>query len=149
MTQQTHLKLLAMIPVCCLLGGCAAPLVGALTLNHLLTLASAATTFTSGKGIGEIALDGVTGRDCRLLEGVLRSDRDVCENRGSFATEQDFKGLATVVAFIGRRVNGDGTSELAQADAPVVEAATPGASAGTSRRDDLDSLGGMRLALSR
>lgn len=54
----------------------------------------AASTATTGKGTTEHALDEMTGKDCRIIEGVARSDRRLCEPRGTPATDRDFKGLS-------------------------------------------------------
>ena len=67
---------------------------GPLVLTDILTGASIISTVTTGKGATEIALDIMTGKDCRLLEGALREDREFCEEQGSPATEEDFKGVA-------------------------------------------------------
>jgi hypothetical protein len=56
--------------------------------------ADAASTAATGKGTTEHALDGMTGNDCRIVEGVVRSDRRVCEPRQGPATERDFKGVS-------------------------------------------------------
>ncbi len=76
------------------LSGCALPVAGSLALTDILTGATIITTATTGKGTTEIALDIMTGQDCRLIEGALREDRDFCEEEGSPATKEDFKGLA-------------------------------------------------------
>lgn len=47
----------------------------------------------NGKGLVEDGVDVATGKDCRVIEGVTRSDRKVCETRGSPPTNKDFKGL--------------------------------------------------------
>ena len=73
--------------------GCALPVIGALTINELSSTTSFMSTGLTGKGLGEHALDLVTGGDCRLLEGVVRSERDICAKRGSPETADDFKGL--------------------------------------------------------
>jgi len=75
------------------LSGCALPFAGPLLFTDILTGASIITTVATGKGATEIALDVLTGEDCRLLEGALREDRDICEQPGSAATEEDFKGV--------------------------------------------------------
>ena len=80
-----------------LLGGCAAPIVGSLTLSHLSTIATATTMTMKGKGIGEVALDVATGKDCRFVDGILRESRDICETPGSAATEKDFKGVIALL----------------------------------------------------
>ncbi|MEE8173523.1 MAG: hypothetical protein V3T62_11390 [Alphaproteobacteria bacterium] len=75
------------------LSGCALPFAGPLALSDILTGVSIFSTAATGKGTTELALDLVTGQDCRLLEGIMRADRDFCEEPGSAATEEDFKGL--------------------------------------------------------
>lgn len=75
------------------LSGCALPFAGPLVFTDILTGASLLSTVATGKGATEIALDALTGEDCRLLEGALREDRDFCEQPGSAATEEDFKGV--------------------------------------------------------
>jgi hypothetical protein len=79
-----------------IISGCAVPIAG-IALTDILTGASIITTATTGKGTTEIALDLVTGQDCRFIEGALREDRDFCEEEGSPATEEDFKGLAGLI----------------------------------------------------
>ncbi len=81
-----------------LLSGCVVPIIGPLTLSHLSSIATAATMTTEGKGAGEVALDLATGRDCRMMEGAFRKDRDFCELRGSAATNEDFKGVVALLA---------------------------------------------------
>ena len=76
-----------------ILSGCALPFAGSLAFTDILTGASILSTAATGKGATEIALDALTGEDCRLLEGALREDRDFCEQPGSAATEEDFKGV--------------------------------------------------------
>jgi len=70
------------------------PFLGPVVLTDMVTGVSVVTTAATGKGATEIALDMITGQDCRFLEGVFRDDRDLCEEPGSPATEEDFKGLA-------------------------------------------------------
>jgi hypothetical protein len=73
--------------------GCAAPIIGALTLGQLSTIAGGISTLTTGKGLADHALSLLTGKDCSIAEGILRKDRKVCEVRGSLATKDDFKGV--------------------------------------------------------
>ena len=73
--------------------GCAAPVIGALTLGQLSTIAGGISTLTTGKGLADHALSLLTGKDCSITEGILRKDRKVCEVRGSLATKDDFKGV--------------------------------------------------------
>ncbi|MEQ1889825.1 MAG: hypothetical protein ABL951_11705 [Alphaproteobacteria bacterium] len=80
-----------------LLSGCAVPIIGPLTLSHLSSIATATTMTTNGKGAGEVALDLATGKDCRMMEGVFRKDRVFCEQRGSAATNEDFKGVVALL----------------------------------------------------
>lgn len=75
------------------LSGCALPFAGPLVFTDILTGVSILSTAATGKGATEIALDVITGQDCRLFEGALREDRDFCEESGSAATEEDFKGV--------------------------------------------------------
>ena len=82
----------------CTLGGCAAPIIAGLTLNQVTTVASAASSVITGKGFSDYALDAVTGEDCRITEGLLRSDRKICENPGSPATASDFHGIADLAS---------------------------------------------------
>jgi len=42
-------------------------------------------------------MDLVTGKDCRIMEGLMRDDREVCEERGSPATYDDFNGVMGLV----------------------------------------------------
>jgi hypothetical protein len=76
---------LACLCVVCL-GGCVVTPVGFIlttVLPHII----------NGKGLPEDAADLVTGKDCRVVEGVVRKNRQICETRGSSETH-DFKGLA-------------------------------------------------------
>ncbi len=73
--------------------GCAAPIIGALTLSQLSTIAGGVSTITTGKGLADHALSLLTGKDCSITEGILRKDRKICEERGSLATREDFKGI--------------------------------------------------------
>lgn len=82
-------------------GGCAAPVIGSITVGHLLGAASAVIMATDGKGLSEVALDVATGQDCRVLEGALREDREICEVPGSSATRDDFKGMSTIMEMEG------------------------------------------------
>lgn len=79
------------------LGGCGTEVIGGLTLGQLSTGLSLASTLFVGKGTTELAMDVITGRDCRFFEGALRSDRAVCEPYGSLATRDDFRGLMALL----------------------------------------------------
>jgi len=100
MTWNTQLKVVGFVLAAFALNGCSIPVVGALTFNHLMTATSALTTAMTGKGMGDIALDKMTGLDCRMIEGTLRSDRELCEANGSPATARDFKGFSSVLAYL-------------------------------------------------
>jgi hypothetical protein len=52
----------------------------------------------NGKGLVEDGVDLATGEDCRVIEGVIRKDRHVCEPRNSPETKKDFKGLSGAFA---------------------------------------------------
>lgn len=69
------------------LAGCAGP------LGMAFTIASLATTAATGKGISEQALSEITGMDCNVMEGIFNKKRDLCEEPGSLATRDDFKGF--------------------------------------------------------
>ncbi len=101
-----------------LLAGCAAPIIGGLTVSQVMTAATVGSYLATGKGTGELALSVVTGKDCRLLEGALRKDREICEDPQSPATAEDFKGLPTIVAAL--------KAEDAAGTPPVLTAATAG-----------------------
>lgn len=75
------------------LSGCAAPVVGAVTIGEILTIAGISSSIMTGRDLGEHALSALTGKDCRFLEAVLREGRGICEDRDSVATKDDFGGL--------------------------------------------------------
>ena len=81
------------------LGGCVASMLGVPFLDQAATAISAAATATSGSGLVEHALDLTTGRDCRIIDKLVRSDRRFCEPRGSIETEKNFKCLGSIAAF--------------------------------------------------
>ena len=56
-------------------------------------IASLASTAATGKGLSEHALSAATDKDCNVIESVLHKDRQLCEEPGSPATKNDFKGL--------------------------------------------------------
>ena len=72
--------------------GCV-PVIGAMTLNDLMTGTSLLTTALTGKSLSDHALSVATGEDCSLMDAALEKDRHICEVDGSKATEGDFKGL--------------------------------------------------------
>jgi hypothetical protein len=85
-----------------MLGGCAGTISG-VTFSSISSFAGFASTIFTGADLGEHAASLVTGKDCRFSEGLLREDRDVCEEPGSVATRDDFHGI-----FV-ERIEADGT----------------------------------------
>ena len=85
-----------------ILGGCAGTVAG-VTLSSISSFAGFASTIFTGADLGEHAVSLVTGKDCRFSEGLVRADRDICEERGSPATRADFHGI-----FVDR-IEADGT----------------------------------------
>lgn len=85
-----------------ILGGCAAT-IGGISLSSISSFAGFASTLFTGADLGEHAASLITGKDCRFSEGLLRDDRDICEEPGSLATRDDFHGI-----FIDR-IDPDGT----------------------------------------
>jgi len=85
------------------LSGCAAPIVAGITLSQITTVAGLISTAITGKGLSDQALSLVTGKDCDLMESILRKDRHLCEPKGSPATDGDFKGI--FVAFGGKEAD--------------------------------------------
>jgi len=75
------------------LSGCAGTIAAGFTISQLSTVAGLASSAFTGKDLGEHALSMITGQDCRFLEGLLRGDRDICEDYGSLATKDDFQGV--------------------------------------------------------
>lgn len=75
-----------------ILGGCAGTIAG-VTLSSISSVAGLASTIFTGADLGEHAVSILTGKDCRFSEGLLRDDRDVCEEPGSLATRDDFHGI--------------------------------------------------------
>jgi len=101
-----------------MLSGCATPIIGALTIAEISTIAGLVSTFMSGRDLTEHALSAATGQDCRILESILSSGRGICEDHGSLATAGDFQG---VVALLDNSNN----SALAQADIEIRRATNP------------------------
>lgn len=100
-----------------ILAGCAGTVAG-VSLSSISSFAGFASTLFTGADLGEHAVSIVTGKDCRFSEGLVRADRDICEERGSAATRADFHGI-----FI-ERIEEDGTVVYA---APKYMAANVGA----------------------
>lgn len=85
-----------------ILSGCAGTVAG-VSLSSISSFAGFASTLFTGADLGEHAVSLVTGKDCRFSEGLVRADRDICEERGSAATRDDFHGI-----FV-ERIDADGT----------------------------------------
>jgi len=79
------------------LSGCATAVIGGITIGEISAAAGIASVSTTGKGLQDHALSAVTGQDCRLLEGIIRRNRHVCEEPGSPATEDDFRGIVVML----------------------------------------------------
>ncbi len=75
------------------LGGCSTVVSGTLTLGDFSNVFGMVSTLSTGKGIEEHLLSWVMGKDCRIFDGVVRSDRKICEEKGSIGTDKDFKGV--------------------------------------------------------
>ena len=86
---------LLVIGVAAFLSGCSTQVAGVvLPLFDSLTIVSWVSTAVSGKSLSEYALDALTGKDCSFIDGMLRADRRICEERGAPSTGSDFRGLA-------------------------------------------------------
>jgi len=92
-------RICAVIAAGLAVSGCAAPIIGSLTLSQLSMIAGIASTATTGKGLTDHALSMLTGKDCNITEAILHKARKLCEDKGSDATKDDFKGV--FVAFGG------------------------------------------------
>lgn len=86
-------KVILCTVLCFGLSGCASILIAGLTISEIMTAGSIGSAILTGKGLGEHAMDLVTGQDCRILEAVFRKNRAICEPKDSVATNGDFKGL--------------------------------------------------------
>lgn len=86
--------LLATLP---LTGGCAMPFAAGVGVGEIISLASLTGTIAYNKGASDLALDIMTGGNCRIVESLVREDRKVCEEEGSDASEKDFRGVIGVV----------------------------------------------------
>ena len=154
--RETHLRSrVASMSVVLLVGlatsGCAMPILGSLTLNQLFAAMSMTSTALSGKGLGEHALDRVTGLDCRLLEAAVRQDREFCEAPGSAATANDFRGFSTILAMMRRAPIGAAPVVASRPPSRPGSAGEVGATAGPSVADPAPRLvlrhdDGLRVA---
>lgn len=78
---------------CIFLSGCAAPVIGGLTLGTLGTIVDAVATVFTGKSVEEHALGWILGKNCNITEGILRKARKICEERNSVEANKDFTGF--------------------------------------------------------
>lgn len=78
------------------LSGCGVPIFAGMTLAELTTAGSLISTAATGKGLSEHAMDAATGRDCRIVDAMVRDDRRLCERKNSPVLERDWKGLASL-----------------------------------------------------
>eukprot|EP00439_Symbiodinium_sp_Y106_P087937 s1_g473.t1 len=76
-----------------MLSGCASPIIGALTIGEVASIAGLVSTFMSGQDLTEHALSAATGQDCRILEAMLRPEREFCVDHTDAATAGDFEGV--------------------------------------------------------
>jgi len=83
------LPVIAVVPL--LLSGCAGLI--QVASHPVMTGVGLMSVAVTGKGLADHALDMVTRQDCRLLEGLLRERRALCEQPGSLATRDDFRGI--------------------------------------------------------
>jgi len=67
-----------------------------MTIGEFSLFGSLFSTAATGKGLGEHAMDAATGRDCRILAGLAREDRRLCERKNSPALDDDWPGLASI-----------------------------------------------------
>ena len=79
------------------LSGCAAPIIGALTVGQAWSIAGLVSTVFTGRDLTEHALSEVTGKDCRILESLLNDTRGFCETPGTVATQDDFQGVIAML----------------------------------------------------
>jgi hypothetical protein len=86
-------RIAAVSAVCVFLSGCAAPVIGGLTLGTLGTIVDAVTTIFTGKSVEEHALGWILGKNCNFTEGILRKARQICEERNSVEANKDFTGF--------------------------------------------------------
>jgi len=89
------------------LSGCATAVIGSITVGQISAAVGVASVSTTGKGLQDHALSVVTGQDCRLVEGIFRRNRRICEEPGSPATENDFPGVVVLLF-------GDGENDAPQ-----------------------------------
>jgi len=74
------------------LGGCAAPVIGAITVSQLSTAAGIASSIMSGRDLTEHVVSSIVGEDCRFLEAIMRG-RPICVPYGSPEADDSFQGI--------------------------------------------------------
>lgn len=74
------------------LGGCAAPVIGAITVSQLSTAAGVASSIMSGRDLTEHVVSAIVGEDCRFLEAIMRG-RPICVPYGSPEADDSFQGI--------------------------------------------------------
>ena len=87
----------AVAGIALMLSGCAAPVIGALTVGQAWSIAGLVSTVFTGRDLTEHALSEVTGKDCRILESLLNDTRGFCETPGTDATRDDFHGVIALL----------------------------------------------------
>lgn len=75
------------------LSGCATQVIGTMTLSQMSSVVGVLSTVATGKDLNEHILSAMMDQDCRITEGLMRADREICEAWGSPATKDDFQGL--------------------------------------------------------
>lgn len=100
------------------LSGCSGPVVGALSIGEVASIANLVSTFMSGKDLSENALAAASDEDCRALEGVLRPERGFCEDGSAGAKAGEFRGIFALF-------DGSSNAAMAQADIEVRRATDP------------------------
>jgi hypothetical protein len=86
-------RIAAVGAVCIFLSGCAAPVIGGLSLGTLGMIVDTVSTIFTGKSVEEHAVGWVLGKNCNLTEGILRKARKICEERDSVEANKDFTGF--------------------------------------------------------
>lgn len=86
------------------LGGCAAPVIGAITVSQLSTAAGIASSIMSGRSPAEHLVSAIAGEDCRFMEAILRG-RPICVPYGTPEADESFQGI--IVALRGDADEGE------------------------------------------
>lgn len=120
------------------LSGCAAPLIAGLTIAEISAGATITSIVFTGKGTGDHLMDVAMGKDCRILEGIVREGRDICVEAGSEATNTDFKGIIPVqLAITGTSPPHFNDDEAPTRARPVLMAAQLDPAAVADHEDDI------------